>query len=81
MKKILISVQNAFKGDDNFEHQQKINSLMTILFKENETATSITIFEALRKSFEKEIARKGIEGLIEHTHCEEYFDRANTQIS
>jgi hypothetical protein len=49
---------------------------MTILFQENDTANSIKAFEGLRNSFEKEIARKRIEGLIEHTNCQEYFERA-----
>ena len=77
MKKIFLSVQKAFKSDDNFEHRQTINSLMTIVFKENPTDASIKIFEDFKKSFEQEIAKRGIDGLIENTTCQEYFDRAN----
>lgn len=77
MRKIIISFQKAFKSDDNFEHLQAINSLMRTTFNENTTADSIKIFEGFKKTFETEIAKRGIDSLIENTTCEEYFDRAH----
>nr|WP_315173643.1 hypothetical protein [uncultured Flavobacterium sp.] len=79
MKKIITSVKNAFIFDENFTHMQLVNSLMTTIFKENPTATSIKIFEDFKKAFEQEIAKRAIDSLIENTTCQEYFDRANQQ--
>ena len=77
MKKLFISFQKAFKADEHFEHLQTINSLMATTFNENTTADSIKIFEGFKKKFETEIAKRGIDSLIENTTCEEYFDRAH----
>jgi hypothetical protein len=78
MKKILEKVQNVFKHDQALEQEQTINSLMNLIFKEQNTHTSIKLFEKFKIRFEQEIANRGIESLIEHTTCEEYFDRVKT---
>lgn len=75
MKKFLITIQEIFKTDTNFEHKQALNSLMTLILKDKKTADSIKLFEDLRYKFEQEIAKRGIDVLIEHTTCEEYFDK------
>lgn len=75
MKKIFITVQNAFKSDETFEHEQTVNSLMNLIFKEQKTQSSIKLFEDFKRKFEQEIATRGIESLIEHTTCQEYFDK------
>jgi hypothetical protein len=72
--KDFITVQNALKAMIILSISKKL-ILMTILFQENDTANSIKAFEGLRNSFEKEIARKR-NRLIEHTNCQEYFERA-----
>lgn len=74
MKKLLIIFTEAFKSDENFERQQIVNNLMNLIFKEKETAESIKLFEDFKKKFEQEIAKRGIDGLIENTICEEYFN-------
>jgi hypothetical protein len=74
MKKILMSFHNAFKSDENFEHLQVVNFLMGTILKENTTRTSIKLFEDFKNAFEQEIAKRGIESLMEHTTCQEYFD-------
>ena len=75
MKKMLTNFQNVFKNNETFEHQQKVNSLMNLIFQEKETAVSIKIFKDVKKKFEQEIAKRGIDGLIEHTTCQEYFHK------
>ena len=34
-------------------------------------------FKLITKTFETEIAKRGIDSLIENATCEEYFDRAH----
>lgn len=77
MKKILAKIQNSFKPDQKAEQEQTINSLMNLIFKEESTHQSIKLFEQFKNKFEQEIANRGIQGLLEHTTCEEYFDRVN----
>ena len=79
MRKIIISFQKAFKSDDNFEHLQAINSLMATTFNNKQTSESIKIFEDFQKSFEAEIAKRGLDGLIENQNCEEYFNNKAKQ--
>lgn len=79
MKKIILIFQEAFKSDENFEREQIVNSLMTVIFKDKETKQSIQLFQDFKKKFEQEIAKRGIDGLIEHTNCEDYFRKINTE--
>jgi hypothetical protein len=81
MRKIFLIIEGAFKPDENFEREQAVNSLMNLIFKEKKTADSIKIFEDFKKKFDQEIAKRGIDGLIEHTICEEYFDRTQKNAS
>lgn len=74
MRKLLISFQKAFKPDEHFEHLQAINSLMSITFNNKQTSESIKIFEDFKKSFETEIAKRGLDSLIENANCEKYFN-------
>jgi hypothetical protein len=80
MKKILIGFQEVFKNDEVFENEQTINSLMNLIFKEKKTDVSIKLFENFKKKFEQEIAKRGIDSLIEHTTCSEYFYKSTKQI-
>lgn len=66
--------QEVLKTDDTHEKEQTLNSLMTLIFKDKKTVDSIKIFEDFKKKFEQEIAKRGIDALIEHATCEKYFD-------
>ena len=79
MKKLFISFQKAFKSDDNFERLQVINSLMGTTFDGKTTSDSIKIFEDFKKTFETEIAKRGLDGLIENQNSEEYFNNKAKQ--
>ena len=79
MRKIIISFQKAFKADEHFEHLQTINSLMATTFNNKQTSESIKIFEDFQKSFEAEIAKRGLDGLIENQNSEEYFNNKAKQ--
>ncbi len=81
MKKILFTIQQVFKTDTTFENEQTLNNLMGLIFTEKKTAQSIKLFEDFKYKFEQEIAKRGIDGLIEHTICEEYFDRKQQNTS
>ena len=77
MKKIFLFIGEALKPDENIERDQAVNSLMTLIFKDKKTEDSIKEFEEFKNKFDQEIANRGINALIEHTTCEEYFDRVN----
>ncbi len=79
MKKLFISFQKAFKADEHFERLQTINSLMATTFNNKQTSESIKIFEDFQKSFEAEIAKRGLDGLIENQNSEEYFNNKAKQ--
>jgi hypothetical protein len=75
MEKIIATLENYFKHDYEKEKEQYLNNLMRFFFKDKSTATSIELFKEFQKKFENEIAKKGMDGLVEHTICEEYFDK------
>ena len=64
---------------DKLEHLQTINSLMAATFNNKQTSESIKIFEDFQKSFEAEIAKRGLDGLIENQNSEEYFNNKAKQ--
>jgi len=79
MKKLFQQIQSVFKHNETLEQEQiTINSLMNLIFKEeNTTDNSIKLFQKFKNKFEQEIAKRGIDSLMEHTACEDYFTNSN----
>jgi hypothetical protein len=78
MKNIILTVKKAFKSDENStsEQQLEVNLLMKITFDGKKTVDSIKTFEAYKKKFEQELAKRAIDGLIEQANCQDYFYNA-----
>lgn len=73
-------LKDVFKDNETFEREQTINYLMNLVFKQKKTESAILIFEEFKIKFEQEIAKRGIDSMIEQTTCEEYFDRKHKAI-
>lgn len=81
MKKILQQIKNAFKSEEkNDDQKDMVNHLFRLIFNEKDTVSSINTFKELKRKVDNEIAKRGIESLIVHTECEDYFDNHKNEI-
>jgi len=56
-----------------------INSMMKLAF-EKDTQSAIEKRIAFSKEFDSEIAKRGLEALIEHQDCEDYFNKKSKSL-
>lgn len=74
--------EKIFKKDEQKQEENEIaNHLMRLIFKDRGTSSSIQLFVSLKEKFDKEIAKRGIDSLIEHTDCEDYFRKNQKELS
>lgn len=78
MNKLINRLKEMFINDKH-KHDDIINHILLILFQNKTTEESLECFKELKNRFDKEIAKRGINSLIEHTACEDYFDKYKTE--
>ena len=82
MKKLIKQIVTAFENyqkeskanQEKKDFQISVNGMMKVAFSKD-TNEAIKRKEAFVKSFESEIAKRGIDAQIEAIDCEEYFNK------